>query len=288
MVLIADSGSTKCDWILYENKEKQPLRIRTEGLNPVILSKKELQKIITENSKLVAYKDKVTSVCFFGAGCGTKKNQDKVEDILNAFFKNATAIVREDIMAAVWATTNEPAVVCILGTGSNCCYFDGHTTHSKIPSLGYMVMDEGSGNYFGKKLLRGYFYKKMPEELRLSFEATFNLKEKKVIDKLYKSATPNKYLAEFAKFMFENKEYAYIKKLLAKGMAKFIENHILQYRDELKTVPLHFVGSIAYHGKDFINNELAKKGLLATSFVRRPMENLIHHLREDNFHVELH
>lgn len=287
MVLIADSGSTKCDWILYESKEKQPLRIRTEGLNPVILSKKELHKIITENSKLATYKDKVTSVCFFGAGCGTKKNQGKVEHILNGFFENATAIVREDIMAAVWATTNEPAVVCILGTGSNCCYFDGQTTHSKIPSLGYMVMDEGSGNYFGKKLLRGYFYKKMPEELRLSFEATFNLKEKKVIDKLYKSATPNKYLAEFAKFMFENKEHTYITKLLAKGMAKFIENHILQYRDELKTVPLHFVGSIAYHGKDFINNELAKKGLLATSFVRRPMENLIHHLREDNFHVEL-
>lgn len=287
MVLIADSGSTKCDWILYESKEKLPLRIRTKGLNPVILSKKEFQKIITENSKLVAYKDKVTSVCFFGAGCGTKKNQLKVEHVLNSFFENSKSIVREDIMAAVWATTSEPAVVCILGTGSNCCYFDGETTHSKIPSLGYIVMDEGSGNYFGKRLLRGYYYKKMPEELRLSFEAAFNLKEKKVVDKLYKSATPNKYLAEFAKFMFENKEHPYIAKLLAKGMAKFIENHILQYREELKTVPLHFVGSIAYHGKDFINSELSKKGLLATSFVRRPMENLIHHLREDNFHVEL-
>jgi N-acetylglucosamine kinase-like BadF-type ATPase len=287
MVLIADSGSTKCDWILYENKEKQPLRIRTKGLNPVILSKKELKKIITGNSNLSKYKDEITSVCFFGAGCGTKKNQGKVEHILNSFFENSTSIVREDIMAAVWATTNEPAVVCILGTGSNCCFFDGEKTHSKIPSLGYVVMDEGSGNYFGKKLLRGYFYKKMPEELRLSFGAAFNLKEKKVVDKLYKSATPNKYLAEFAKFMFENQEHPYMAKSLAKGMAKFIENHILHYREELKTVPLHFVGSIAYHGKDFINSELSKKGLLAASFVRRPMENLITHLKEDNFHVEI-
>ncbi|MCH2193649.1 hypothetical protein [Kordia sp.] len=117
MVLIADSGSTKCDWILYENKEKQPLRIRTKGLNPTILSKKALQKIITENSKLAAYKDEVTFVCFFGAGCGTEKNQGKVAHILNTFFANAKSIVREDIMAAVWATTNEPAVVGFFGTG---------------------------------------------------------------------------------------------------------------------------------------------------------------------------
>lgn len=287
MILIADSGSTKCDWILYDNIKKQPLRIRTKGLNPTILTKKALKKIIANSATLCKYKDKVTSVRFFGAGCGTKKNQLKIEHILNTYFVNAKSFVREDIMAAVWATTNTPAVVCILGTGSNCCYFDGEKTHSKLPSLGYIIMDEGSGNYFGKKLLRGYYYKKMPEDLRLSFEATFNLKEKKIIDSLYKSDTPNKYLAEYAKFMFENLEYPYVRRLLSKGMAKFIEHQILPYREELKTVPLHFVGSIAYHGKDFINTELAKKGLLATSFVRRPMENLIHHLKEDNFHVEL-
>ena len=152
MLLIADSGSTKCDWILYKNENKTPLRIRTKGLNPAILSKKELKKVISNNLDLTLYKDQVDSIHFFGAGCGTKKNQNKINKVLTSFFVKAKAISNEDIMAAVYATTNEPAVVCILGTGSNCCYYDGETVQLKTPSLGYIVMDEGSGNYFGKEL----------------------------------------------------------------------------------------------------------------------------------------
>lgn len=287
MLLIADSGSTKCDWILYKTEIQKPLRISTKGLNPAILDKKSFKEILKDTPDFCRYKNEITSVYFFGAGCATMKSQAKVEKLISSFFVNSKVTAKEDIMAAVWATTREPAVVCILGTGSNCCYFDGNETHSKIPSLGYMVMDEGSGNYFGKELLKGYYYKQMPKDLRSQFESTYNLKEKKVIDQLYKSSTPNKYLAEFAPFLFENKRHPYISKLITDGINKFIDNHVLQFREELNSVPIHFVGSIAYHSMDFINTALLERGIRVSSFVKRPIENLISHLEEVNFQVEL-
>jgi N-acetylglucosamine kinase-like BadF-type ATPase len=282
MILIAESGSTKCDWVLLESVSKEPKRIRTKGLNPAILKKKELRKIITDQKELTNFKDQITSIYFFGAGCNTAKSKNNVQLVLSSYFKNATSIVEEDTMAAVYATTKVPAVVCILGTGSNCCYFNGTTIHSKAPSLGFLVMDEGSGNYFGKELLKGYYYKQMPEELRISFENQFDLKEKKVIKKLYQSKTPNKYLADFAIFLFENIEHSFMKKIVNEGMDRFIENHILQYSKELETVPLHFVGSIAFYAKEYISNQLQKRGLKGTSFVQRPIDNLIESIKKEH------
>ena len=154
------------------------------------------------------------------------KNNDNVHFVLNSFLKNATSIVEEDTMAAVYATTNVPVEVCILGTGSNCCYFIVKTIINKSPSLGYIVMDEASGNYFGKELLKAYYYCQMPEELRFLFEKQYNLKEKKVIKKLYQAKTPNKYLASFAPFLFENDDHIFIKNMIHKGMDIFIKNHI--------------------------------------------------------------
>jgi N-acetylglucosamine kinase-like BadF-type ATPase len=284
MLLIADSGSTKCDWILYKNENEEPIRIRTKGLNPAMLSKKELKKVISDSIELTIYKDAADAIHFFGAGCGTKKNQKKVNKVLTSFFKKATATTNEDIMAAVYATTNAPAVVCILGTGSNCCFYDGTSVHLKTPSLGYIIMDEGSGNYFGKALLKKYFYKKMPDELRHSFEKQFNLKEGNIIKCLYKSGTPNKYLAEFARFLFENETHPFIKEILIEGMDRFVENHILLYAEELKTVPLHFVGSIAYYGKEYIEIALNKKGLKGASYIRRPIDNLVNRIKTQNLH----
>ena len=281
MILIAESGSTKCDWILLDSSKKDPISIRTKGLNPAILNKKELKKIVSDTLELTKYKDEITSIHFFGAGCNTPKNKNKVHLVLNSFFNKATSIVEEDTMAAVYATTATPAVVCIIGTGSNCCYFNGTSIINKSPSLGFIVMDEGSGNYFGKELLKAYYYRQMPEELRLSFEKKYDLKEKKVIQKLYQSKTPNKYLADFALFLFENEAHPFIKELINEGIDLFIKNHILQYAKELATVPLHFVGSIAFHAKEYISNQLNKNGLNAASYTQRPIDNLIAHIKRE-------
>lgn len=275
MVLIADSGSTKCDWILCEKNQKEPLRIKTKGLNPAILTKKAFAKTIANTIELNEIKNQVREIQFFGAGCGTKQNQNKVNTILKSFFKNAHCVTGEDTMAAVMATTKTPAVVCILGTGSNCCYFDGKNIHLKTPAMGYILMDEGSGNYFGKMLLKSYYYHNLPKDLRALFQNDYNLKEKDVIKGLYRSKTPNKYLAGFAPFLFKYETHPYIKKMLLEGMTLFIEKHVLNHREALKHVPIHFVGSIAYYAQDYIKEVLAKKGITAGRFVKSPIDNII-------------
>lgn len=275
MVLIADSGSTKCDWILCESIEKEPIRIKTKGLNPAIISKKQFEKVISKNEALSKYKNQVTAIHFFGAGCGTKRSQKKVNAILESYFENASAASSEDTMAAVMATTNDPAVVCILGTGSNCCYYDGKNIHLKTPALGYMLMDEGSGNYFGKVLLRSFYYEDMPKDLRVLFENQFNLKEKELIKGMYKSATPNKYLASFAPFLFQNENHPFCQQIILNGIKDFVDNHVLKYREALKQVPIHFVGSIAYYAQNYIKQVLKERGVESGKFVKSPIESII-------------
>lgn len=283
MLLIADSGSTKCDWVLFKDKEQEPIKIRTKGLNPSILSAEILLEIISENEALMQFKNEIKSVYFFGAGCNTKNSIQVIENLFSTIFKNAISIVKEDTMAAVWATTNKPAVVCILGTGSNCCYYDGENIQLKVPAMGYLLMDEASGNYFGKELLKSYYYNQMPPELKNSFEAEFSLGENEVIENLYQSNTPNQYLAQFAKFLFQHKEDALIDKILKEGISKFIDNNILQFKEELKTVPLNFVGSIAFYAQDYIMLALKERGLRASRFVKRPIENVINKIKNENF-----
>ncbi|MBG7631377.1 MAG: N-acetylglucosamine kinase [Bacteroidetes bacterium] len=283
MLLIADSGSTKCDWVLFKDKVQEPIKIRTKGLNPSILKKEVLLEVISNSKELIKYKSEIKTVYFFGAGCNTKNSIHVIENLFSSIFINAIAIVKEDTMAAVWATTNKPAVVCILGTGSNCCYYDGENIQLKVPAMGYLLMDEASGNYFGKELLKSYYYNQMPMELKKSFESEFSLGENEVIENLYHSKTPNQYLAEFAKFLFQHKEEALIDKIIREGISKFIDNNILQFKEELKTVPLNFVGSIAFYAQDYIMEALKERGLRASRFVKRPIENVIHKIKNENF-----
>jgi len=283
MLLIADSGSTKCDWVLFKNKEQEPIKMRTKGLNPSILDKEKIEEILMNSASLLQYKNEIKAIYFFGAGCNTSNTIELIETIFLNIFPKATSVVKEDTMAAVWATTNKPAVVCILGTGSNCCYYDGENIQLKIPAMGYLLMDEASGNYFGKELLKSYYYNQMSAELKAAFENDFDLDENVVIQNLYQSNTPNQYLAEFAQFLFQHKNDALIDKIIREGIAKFIDNNILQFKEELKTVPLFFVGSIAFYAQDYIMQALKERGLRASRFVKRPIDNVIHKIKEANF-----
>jgi N-acetylglucosamine kinase-like BadF-type ATPase len=191
MILITDGGSTKCDWILLDNSGEVVLKTRTAGLNPAVVPEQELVDRIKSNSDLEEIFQKVNSVDFYGAGCGTKTPVKLLSKVLSNIFVNATITVNEDTVAAVYAATTEPGIVCILGTGSNSSYFDGTTIQSNVESLGYSLMDEASGNYFGKRLIRDYFYKKMPGELAIEFENRFNLDPDEIKLNLYQRPNPN-------------------------------------------------------------------------------------------------
>ncbi|MGC1203271.1 MAG: BadF/BadG/BcrA/BcrD ATPase family protein [Flavobacteriaceae bacterium] len=279
MILIVDSGSTKSDWIAIDSNGKQLLeKQRTKGLNPEILTEKKLKKTIYKNEILKENNAVVTNVFFYGAGCGTERGKEIVFNALTEVFPNATVKVDEDTMAAVYGTisrVDEAAVVCILGTGSNCSYYDGKKLHQRVQSLGYILMDDASGNYYGKQLIRDYYFNKMPENIKIAFETKFNLEADYIKYNIYKQPNPNAYLANFAEFMFLNKDSDYILELIKKGIRIFVENYIMQYREELKTVPVHFAGSIAFFSKNEIKEVAQEMGFTVGNFERRPIEGLV-------------
>ncbi|MGB0950220.1 MAG: N-acetylglucosamine kinase, partial [Marinirhabdus sp.] len=250
MTLIADGGSTKCDWILLSPSGEVLLKTRTLGLNPAVVPEGELLHRITGDKSLSTVFNTVETVDFYGAGCGTKVASGILANVLQSLFINATVTVDEDVRAAVHAATQQPAIVCILGTGSNSCYYDGDQIHMATPSLGYVLMDEASGNYFGKRLIRDYYYKKMPENLAAKFEKRFDLSPDTIKHNIYKQPNPNTYLASFAEFIFTAEEVnGYFWKLISEGMKKFIENRVLCYK-EAQHVPIHFIGSIAHFSEE--------------------------------------
>ena len=275
MILITDGGSTKCDWILLDPCGNVVLKTRTQGLNPAVIAEDELRARIRSNADLVSLFSKVDGVDFYGAGCGTKTPVKILHGVISELFENAIVTVNEDTVAAVYAATSEPGIVCILGTGSNSCYFDGKTIYNSVESLGYSLMDEASGNYFGKRLIRDYYYKKMPSELAAEFEKRFDLDADTIKMNLYKKPNPNMYLASFAEFIFTCDEVnGYFYKLISEGMQKFIEYRILCFK-EAQRVPIHFIGSIAHYSKDIILDNMKRYHLELGNVIQRPIDGLI-------------
>ncbi|RCW92735.1 BadF/BadG/BcrA/BcrD ATPase family protein [Winogradskyella arenosi] len=284
MILITDGGSTKCDWIAIDKDGNQfGDKIRTKGLNPAIVAEKKINKIIKKSKALMAIAEDVTHVYFYGAGCGTDKPRLSLQFVLESYFVNAKVEVKEDTYAAVRScinTNDEAAVVCILGTGSNCSYYDGSNLHQRVSSLGFILMDDASGNYFGKQLIRDYFFNKMPDTIRVAFAHKHNLDADFIKYNVYKQANPSAYLADHAEFMFINKDSEYISNLITKGIRLFAENMILQFKQELEQgVPVHFAGSIAFFAQAEIKQVAEELGFKVGNFVRRPIEGLV------NYHV---
>lgn len=274
MILIADGGSTKCDWILLDNKGKIEFKTRTNGLNPAVFSEAIIRKRLFENNDLVSFREKITHLYFYGAGCGTVRPRLLLKHLFEDFFIDAQVDVKEDTYAAVYATTTKPGIVCILGTGSNSSYFDGKTVTNIVPSLGFILMDEASGNYYGKKLIRDYYYKKMPEELREQFSKEFNLDPDEIKLNIYKKENPNAYLASFAEFIFKNERNKYFNYVIEKGIKDFFKNKIRVF-DNHKSVSVHFVGSIAYFSSDIIHKIAKKHNVTIGSIIRRPIDGLL-------------
>ena len=276
MRLLVDSGSTKADWIAIDEDGKILFTTQTLGLNPEILEEDEIIDRLNDRFDILQNKEKATHLFFYGAGCGTDRMKLMLSQAFQKYFPNAIVDVQEDTYAAVFATTpkGEEAIVSILGTGSNCSFFDGKVLHQKVQSLGYIVMDDCSGNVFGKELIRKYYFNKMPKELAFEFEKEYNLDPDFIKSKLYKEPNPNAYLATFAKFLIQNKEHEFCKKIIFKGMKSFVKNYIQQY-DNCKEVPVHFVGSIAFYLREELQVIFDKYEMKLGNVLRRPIDGLI-------------
>ena len=282
MYLIVDSGSTKTDWFAIDERGTVLFSTQTLGLNPQVLSSAILTERIINNYDLYQNRDKVTKLFFYGAGCGIESTTKRISKVFEEIFTKCSFTIKEDTYAAVYASAaiGFPSIVCILGTGSNCSYFDGHKVHQYITSLGYILMDEASGNFYGKQLIRGYYFNEMPKYLAEKFEREFDLSANTVKENLYRKENPNTYLARFAKFMIVHKDDPYMQTMIHEGLRRFIRHQLFQFNNA-KDVPIHFVGSISYFLKDEVELILKEFDLTMGTVVKRPIDQLV------KYHVNL-
>lgn len=283
MILVVDSGSTKTDWIALSDNGKHLFQTQTLGLNPQVLSQEIIRERIVNNFELYKHRNHVKALYFYGAGCGVAKPIQLIKEVFDEVF-DATQeiIIKEDTYAALFATATEgeKSVICILGTGSNCSYYDGSDIVQKVISLGYILMDDASGNYFGRQLIRDYKFGKIPQELASSFESEYDLSSENIKNHLYKNPNPNTYLATFARFIIENKDAPYCQEVIKKGLSLFIEHQIALQFPDAKEVPIHFVGSIGFYLQNELKEVLKDFGLTSGKILKRPIDGLVSHHKE--------
>ena len=280
MLLVADSGSSKADWILTL-ADNQTLQFRTSGINPFFLSEKDIIKIFQNTPEIQPYTEQVKEIYFFGAGCSSPDRRELITNALSKIFKNAFVSVDIDIIASIYATIgNSRGICCILGTGSNITYFDGKRVHESSHGLGYILGDEGSGTYIGKELISSYLYKTMPEDLAEAFHSKFKIDKEIVIKRVYQEPYPNFYLASFAPFLSDHINHPFIISLLKKSFNEFIETNIKSYPDYLNQT-CHFVGSIAYHFSDILKETCEKEGIRVGKILKFPIEELSNYISKN-------
>lgn len=280
MIAIVDGGSTKCDWVILDNAGNLKLKTETTGFNPNVLHRELIGEELRKSTELLQLQHALKKIFFYGSGCGTAANQQLVKEELEAIFLSAEITVKEDMTAAAYsAYRGKPAIVCILGTGSNSCFFDGEKIRLELPSLGFLIGDEGSGSAIGKQLLRRYFMKKLPADLSDKFRNTYNLSVEDALKNMYHNPKANAYLAGYNKFVVEHKMHPYFQNMVFDEMKNYLEYQVLPY-EEAKQSEINFIGSIAYYYEDILRAAAAELNLKVGHIVQKPIESLVDYHRK--------
>lgn len=274
MLLIADSGSTKADWILTDGKDKL-LEFNTLGINPMFHDKSFVKTEMYKQTELANYYDKVQIIRFFGAGCSSSSRNNLVNEALQEVFPNAEIHVDHDMLgASIAACGNKEGLVCILGTGSNIAYWSGSELAETRHGMGYILGDEASGSYFGKKLISSYLYQTMPEDLRISFFNEFNTDKEDVIENVYHKPNANVFLAKHARFLSMYAGHPYVLQLISNGFQEFFDTNIAAW-SQYKNCPVHFIGSIAFHFRDILAQSANNNNYSIGKIIVKPVDELL-------------
>lgn len=282
MILIADSGSTKTDWRII-TKNNLVLQAKTAGFNPFyqgvdeVLS--ELKQVLLPQ---ITPTEEIEEIHFYGAGCSTENSISIISTSLNEVFK-AKAFVNTDILAAARAVCNrEAGIVGILGTGSNSCFYDGETIAYSRPNLGFILGDEGSGSFMGKKLITAFLYEELPAQLMEKFKKKYGVDRADIMENVYKSPFPNRYLASFTQFLFHNLKDPYVYRLVYECFDLFFEKHIMKYENTSK-FKIHFVGSVGFYYSNILRQVANDKGLTLRNIMESPIAGLTLYHQNEKF-----
>jgi glucosamine kinase len=271
--LIADSGATKAEWVLLNNGEKKTLF--TQGISPYFLTTDQIAEILSKELKPRLGKAVVMEVHYYGTGCANPENAKSVKKALKSVFREAVINVNHDLMAAARGLCgHRKGIACILGTGSNSCYYDGRKIVKNSPGLGYVLGDEGSGAYLGKKVIQYYLYNTFDDELRARFDATYVTNTTEILEHVYKKPLPNRYLAGFARFLADNRGHYMIENIIEDGLNDFFFTHLCKY-GEAWTLPVNFAGSVAFGFKDVLQQLCDSYEFELGKVIKNPMQGLV-------------
>lgn len=270
--LIADSGATKAEWSLVVNGKVKT--INTQGISPYFLNGEQIIALLTKEL-LPKCKVDVDEVYYYGTGCANPANALIVKKALTKLFPVADINVWHDLLAAARALCGHgKGIACILGTGSNSCYYNGRRIVSNSPGLGYVLGDEGSGAYLGRKVIQYYLYGTFDDELRGRFDLTYTTNVTEILENVYKQPLPNRYLAGFTYFLAENRGHYMIENIIEDGLNDFFFTHLCKYRESWKH-PISFVGSVAYGFKDVLQQLCSSYEFELGTVLKKPMPGLV-------------
>jgi glucosamine kinase len=277
MILVADSGSTKTEWkILKDGIPGES--VFTTGINPYFLSGDDIFLLLAKELHNFSGK-KFTKVYFYGTGCNSVSKENIVRGALEKFLTPDEIFVGSDLLGAARSLCqNDRGIACIMGTGSNSCYYNGSVIESNVSPLGYILGDEGGGAVIGKKLISGVLKKQVPRVVIDSFFETYKLTPAEILENVYMKPFPNRFLGQFARFISTNIEVPELQEIIISSFNDFIKRNVLQY-PEAKKLPIHFTGSIAWHFRSFLEGSLISHRLTPGIITLTPMPQLI------NYHI---
>lgn len=280
VTLIADSGATKAEWCLINKGRKRTLF--TQGISPYFLNTQQIVDLLQTELLPNLKKITVEAVYYYGTGCANPENAASVKKALKKVFAKAKIEVNTDLIAAARAVCGrEKGIACILGTGSSSCFYNGKKMMRNSPGLGYVLGDEGSGAYLGKKVLQYYLYETFDDDLRSRFDARFVTNRVEILDNIYKKSLPNRYMASFAIFLAENRGHYMIENILEDGLNDFFFQHLCKY-SEIWTLPVSFVGSVAYGFKDVLQELCNSYEFELGTIMKNPMQGLVAYHKNDD------
>ncbi len=273
MILIADCGSTKTDWVLHDG-ESVVSRVHTQGLNPTLQSVEDIYSILDAELAGNIQPDAPETIYFYGAGCAYETANNRMRNALEQYFSTKDIYIYSDLLAAARALCgHEEGIACILGTGSNSCLFDGEKITDNTPSLGYILGDEGSGAHLGRQLVSDCIKKQLPSNICEKFFSQYKLDVASILERVYYTPLPNRWLASFTPFLHENRENPEIKMLLKHCFTQFFQRNTMVYRRSW--LPIHIIGGVGMSFATEIKETAESLGLSIGNIVESPMAGLI-------------
>lgn len=271
--LIADSGATKAEWTVLGAGKTRTLT--TQGISPYFLDTAQISDLLQKELMPKLKQTRIDEVFYYGTGCANPANAKSVAKALRSKLPGAKIEVNHDLLAAARALCGrEGGIACILGTGSNSCFYNGKRIVRNSPGLGYVLGDEGSGAYLGKKVIQYYLYGTFDEELRGRFDLTYMTSATEILENIYKKPLPNRYLASFARFLADNRGHYMIENIIEDGLNDFFFHHLCKYR-EIWKLPVNFVGGVAYGFRDVLQQLCDSYEFQLGTVLKKPMSGLI-------------